>query len=712
MINSIKTENRTLKIVLMAVVVFLFSVFYFLGSTPVHAGVISMPPNNLGLVGYWSFEDINGTGATTTDFSGNGNDGLLKGDADQAPGKRGKGMILDGTSDRIDLGSGSTISTLTNVTVSSWVKVDIHSTYEVAVSNTRDCCNSSGGGYNLYARYVNGGPKFQIRNEGVSNEAKSSESLDEGRWYFLTGTYDGSDLKMYVDGELKKTTSYSGGFPAFDYSTKIGSLGSSYSQGLDGQVDEVRIYNRALSASEVEDLYQSGSVRVNSSTKGQFDENLISHWTFDPVDMDFSSLDALDATGLNDANIVGPVASIGKLGQALVFDGTDDYLCLDSASGTCTGSDSNSTFDDAFDTRTWSVWFKVDDATATQMIFQEGGASNGANIYVSGGSLYAGAWSVSTGWSGNFTSTAITDGDWHHVMMVFDGNTEHTTYLNGTFVETVVPSAEMNAHSGDDSIGATRNNTKIHSGDIFSTGTHYFGGVIDDFRVYSTALDASDATALFNLGQSTINKTSDTGVKKSNLVAHWTFDGPSVSGSTITDVTGNGNTGTASGTDQPGIGKVGQGYDFTGAGNDAVTFSSIAFSGSATISAWVKPDDLSVDGAFRTIIGNSGGDRIYISSSGGLSIRQNASNLSLSPSGVVSVGEWAHVVVTWDGSTATGYINGVVTSPTRSVASITNYNRIGIISASGEWDGAIDDVRIYNTALSASEIQQLYQVGL
>ena len=100
-----------------------------------------------------------------------------------------------------------------------------------------------------------------------------------------------------------------------------------------GTIDEVRIYNRALSATEVAKLYGSGAVKTNASSANldngsSLERGLVGHWTFDGADVTTVVADR-SGQGNNGYFIGGATLSakvIGKLGQALRFDGADDYL--------------------------------------------------------------------------------------------------------------------------------------------------------------------------------------------------------------------------------------------------------------------------------------------------------------------------------------------------------------------------------------------------
>ena len=95
------------------------------------------------------------------------------------------------------------------------------------------------------------------------------------------------------------------------------------------------------------------------------------------------------------------------------------------------------TYSGSIDERTISFSFKVDpdnDLSGTQILYEEGGTSNGFSVYIHEGQLYVGAWSESTSWSGTFLNTSLdaSDSDWQHVSLVLDaGAGSLKGYLDG-----------------------------------------------------------------------------------------------------------------------------------------------------------------------------------------------------------------------------------------------------------------------------------------
>jgi len=194
----------------------------------------------------------------------------------------------------------------------------------------------------------------------------------------------------------------------------------------------------------------------------------------------------------------GPKPTIGASGQGLSFDGSDDFVCLDDT-GNCDGNDSNATFDNSFDTRTVSLWYKTPNLSGTQVLFEEGGTTNGLNVYLSGNSLYAGAWAESNGWDGSWHSTNTTVNEWHHAALRFDGNGTTDLYHDGVSVGSVSSGSTMASHGGEDSLGGSADSsTKLHTGD--SRSASYYEGVIDNVRVYNDALSENKIEHLYKLG--------------------------------------------------------------------------------------------------------------------------------------------------------------------------------------------------------------------
>jgi prepilin-type N-terminal cleavage/methylation domain-containing protein len=220
-----------------------------------------IPSPHSGLVGYWSFDE--GTGTIAYDLSGYGNNGTLNNfnftaTSGWTTGKIGKALIFDGSDDWVRVSSSTSLDINKNISVFAWVNrsriVDwerILGRYYWSGGNTGSWELDLGQGYLRC--------NFNINGTWVSANAPAGTNNATGTWYFVGCVYDGSRLYNYVNGELKATFMASGDIPNTTYPLAIGatSNGTAIQNVIQGIIDEIRIYNRALSNSEIKVLYQS-----------------------------------------------------------------------------------------------------------------------------------------------------------------------------------------------------------------------------------------------------------------------------------------------------------------------------------------------------------------------------------------------------------------------------------------------------------------------
>ncbi len=228
------------------------------------------------------------------------------------------------------------------------------------------------------------------------------------------------------------------------------------------------------------------------------------HLAFD----DASGDTAIDACGGDHAGALSGDAdwrSDGKRGGAVHVAGSGLVALAD--------SDAINTAD--HDLRSVLFWFQADDASASQVLYEEGGSVNGANVYLHDGQLYVGAWT--DGSFAAFLSTAApTDGAWHHVAFVLDAAAgTFTGYLDGEAFATDTSAATLASHSDDTGIGDINGDSLFHA-DISPGG---FSGAIDDFALYNQALSADVIAAVVT--------------PPTPYTYEWDFDGDG-----ITDATG------------------------------------------------------------------------------------------------------------------------------------------------------------------------------
>jgi hypothetical protein len=231
------------------------------------------PPS--GLVGWWP-----GNGTAQDALAGN--DGQLAGDATFAPAVVGQGFRLDGFGDFVEIPDSSALKPA-QVSVEAWVRFDSLDTpivsqfgavglqYIVFKKNSR-VFNFEG--YALRKQRQANVDRFvfsvaDLNGFGGNSVASSTTSIVVGQFYHVVGTYDGSAVKVYVNGILEGQALVS---LTIDYGTRplfIGTSGETVFDGkLNGIVDEASIYNRALDASEVADLHAAGTAGKCISATG------------------------------------------------------------------------------------------------------------------------------------------------------------------------------------------------------------------------------------------------------------------------------------------------------------------------------------------------------------------------------------------------------------------------------------------------------------
>jgi len=219
-----------------------------------------------GLVAYWSFDE--GTGNIAYDISGNGNNGTIYG-AKWTKGKYGSALQFDGVDDYVDCGNVLNIDLPITMSVFCYIDSldapafifgsDDVSTYYgwmFYISTTGKVVLLYGDG---------GGAASNYRRAFLTGEG----TVTTGTWYHIVGIIRGpTDMAVYVNGsEVSGTYSGSGGDMA--HSSDPARIGARTASGdyFHGLIDEVRIYNRALSAEEIRYHYNRGRP--------------IAHWRFD-----------------------------------------------------------------------------------------------------------------------------------------------------------------------------------------------------------------------------------------------------------------------------------------------------------------------------------------------------------------------------------------------------------------------------------------------
>src|SRR3989338_130699 len=358
MSSQLSTTKIVLKFLLICI-----SFYLFLPVSEVYAGaVINKAPTSLGLitglVGYWSFDDPdmaeNSSGIMTSyDRSGQGNHGsstIGTTAPKKVAGRIGQGLDFDGVDDYVDSSYDDNLSAIDDISFSFWFKSN-KSSYTADAEFFGN--NAAVAGANFFVEIDGDGSicaddtiVFSVRDDdAVSGDISCSGFAINTDWHHVAAVFDVSDnLKIYVDGVLRNTTAVTvnsdgiktlSGTPIY-----IGAMNDdvslAVSQFFPGTIDEFRIYNRALSPDEIKRLYKIGATfKINTSINtGTLKDGLVGYWTFEDTDM--AGVLAYDKSSSYATGTLtnGPTRAIGRVGQALDFDGVNDFVNIsDPASG-------------------------------------------------------------------------------------------------------------------------------------------------------------------------------------------------------------------------------------------------------------------------------------------------------------------------------------------------------------------------------------------
>lgn len=417
------------------------------------------------LVGWWPLHDESGD---TTDYSGEGNHGTVNGATRGVAGRGGlQAMSFDGTDDNVS--TALTVDWSTSYTVSVWLNLaNTDSENEYAVNTW--------GGTDPYKGWIiryagnNGLWKYDISSgSGVDATVTATPTADT--WTHLVGKYDGSDIVLYKNNvEVSRTSASPQNVVT---SVRIGERSSGGSN-FEGLISDVRIYDRSLSSSEIQTLYEWGS--GDYAEPADNDDGGVSYYSF-------NSSNALDQWGTNDGTVNGAtyVSDGGpREDGAYSFDGADDYITgsplLNESAGTV------------------SLWINPDNSLGSAIEHFYGFREESGKLFsmqnYNNGNTYWG-WNGSTDYRVIISDNYPTN-TWLHATLTWDSNDNETIlYWNGERRGSAGYSQLFTNDTYRGAIGARNKEGAIEE---------YFSGDIDDVRFYNRALDSWEIQEIYQYG--------------------------------------------------------------------------------------------------------------------------------------------------------------------------------------------------------------------
>ena len=214
----------------------------------------NQPPSE-GLVGYWNFDE--GSGNIAVDISGNGNTGILVNNPAWVDGKSGKALSFNGIDNYVHISDSSSLDVTSQITLETWVFPRSYVDYTGMVSHMISRSDYSGGPVYVLAMYPDN-HKVNYDINFVNTYHQSNAEIQLNTWTHLAVTYDGSNVRFYINGEFDSSYAYVGSISTTSNWLAIGCKPTDPYGGVgtyayfNGIIDEVKIYNRALSQQEIQ----------------------------------------------------------------------------------------------------------------------------------------------------------------------------------------------------------------------------------------------------------------------------------------------------------------------------------------------------------------------------------------------------------------------------------------------------------------------------
>jgi len=640
-----------------------------------------------GLVAHYPFNgDVN-------DESGNGNDGIVNGATLTTDrfGNANSAYSFDGVDDNITITDNGDLS-LTTFTVAAWMKHDFP---ELGVSKTfllkgRAGIDSPGENANYWLSLDENYEVVVVFEEGDGTDHIVESLPISNDWHFIVGSFSGTQLSLYIDGYSVDICTTSATPETNTYPLVFGQNPYWGGDIYKGVLDDLRIYNRDLSAVEIDSLYHLGG----------WDQSLVAYYPFNG-DVDDESGNGNDGTLLPSYPDNCPQQASDRFGNpnsAYYFDGVDDIINFQ-----------DSTNLDGFSVATISLWMNpgidMNSSTGRQDIVYKGEPAQYTLNYDShDGMLTA---TFNNAYHSIDYATEFNSGQWYHICLVYDGTPTLIMYVDGISVG--VGNNQASPLNPDNSqpltIGAT------------DEPLYHFNGTIDDIRIYNHALTESGIATLYHEGG-----------WDPSLVAYYPFN------SNANDGSGNGNDGTINGatltTDR--FGNQNSAYSFDGIDDyiDVPYENELRLSAPFTVSAWVKlADNFSTRGYVLAKSSSLDGHvnyavRIYDDFRLSFRYYQDwTTPIEIFCDTLLETTEWYHILAKHDSNNVYLYLDGdlmvsqQVTNPYVLTTTAQEEQNLGIGrhtyggSQPDYFNGVIDEVQIYNRALSNTEIDSLYHTG-
>ncbi len=638
----------------------------------------------------YSFDE--GTGATAEDLTGSGHTATIE-NATWARGRYGDSLAFNGTNACVKVPVTEDLQATEEFTVEAWVRPEGTGATALPVIALNDEKSKGEEAQIAYELFAGNGqtPKAWVRKGGSSgtNNVYGEGALPEKAWSHIALTDDGSVIRLYVNGVLGKEENSTNVAPLLTAAEGPLSIGCGIEYGtykrFKGRIDEVRVYNRALSAAEVP---ADAAAPIETAPAGP-----VADYSFDE-----------EATAGEDLSGNGHTATIegatwtprGRFGGAMQFNGSSACLSIADAADLRAGEEF-----------TLESWVRPEgELKKLPVIFKEG--SSYLNYSLQIGHATTGRAEGSIGTSGtphNKEATATKElpaNAWSHLATTFDGSSLRL-YFNGSLVATKAITGAESGREGALKIGCD------------SQYGEHFKGRIDEARIYDRVISEAEVQR---------DQAAPIQTPQRGPIADYSFD--EGTGATAEDLTGYGHTATIENATWA-RGRYGDSLAFNGT-NACVKVpvtEDLQATEEFTVEAWVRPEGTGATAlpviaindekskgeeaqiAYELFAGNGQTPKAWVRKGG------SSGTNNVYGEGALPEKAWSHIALTDDGSVIRLYVNGVLGKEENStnVAPLLTAAEGPLSIGCGieygtykRFKGRIDEVRIYNRALSAAEV--------
>ena len=714
------------------------------------------------LIAGYPFEE--GTGNTVLDLSGNGNNGTLTGGATRnLSGETGEAIEFNGTDSSINLGAMNI--TTPSMSIALWFKPD-----DFGISDARLISKANGTSgsahYWMISTISQSGQsrlRFRLKTEnGGTSTLIGNAALIPGVWTHVTATYDGVNMKLFQNGievgSLAKTGAISTS-PSIE--AWIGANPSN-NKFFDGLIDDVRLYGDALDGSTIQELVAGNLPLIDGGGNNTDTEspstpgNLTAQPTAAQIDLNWTA--ATDNVGVTlyrvsmDGTEIGTTATTSfqatglNAGQSYSF----SVIAEDASGNQSTAATVTATTLSTTDTVAPSIPTGLTlDSAAANVVSISWIASTDDQGTVASYRVFRDTVEVGTSTTTTYIDNTVqAEQSYLYTVSAIDDSGNESSQSATLSVDTpVVVISDITPPTVP--TGLTLNNATASSASISWTASTDTQGTVTLYHIlrdgseigtsavasYIDNTVTSETTYVYTVTAED-NSTNESAVSDDlsvstpvipttggpQLIAGYPFE--EGTGSTILDLSGNGNNGTLTGGATRNLGgETGEAIEFNGADSSINLGAMNITTPTMSIALWFKPDDFGISDArlISKANGTSGSAHYWmistISQSGQNRLRfrlktENGGTSTLIGNAALIPGVWTHVTATYDGVNMKLFQNSIEVGSLAKTGTISTSPSIeawiGANPSNNKFfDGLIDDVRIYGEALDTAAIQNI-----